>query len=274
VDFAAQARGAVENIQPSHRPMRKLSGPLHKETFYSRPRKHAVGIDKKGKPIEKEFVHHRVLLRSLKSARDFESIVDPRVRAAVEEKASQLGGGGDKFGSNWPVLVTRKGQSVPIKRVRIREVQAVKSIGKNERERFVVPGNNHHAEILAELDANGRVKRYRCEAVTLLEAMERKRQGVPVVTRLHGPGLEFRCTLSEGDLVEARGPNEETPHIWKVRTVRPSQQLELSPALDARLKKEIERDGKLWSPSVNPLFRSGARKVLITPLGEVIPAND
>jgi CRISPR-associated endonuclease Csn1 len=274
VGFGEQARRAVENIQPSHRPMRKLSGPLHEETFYSRPRKEAVGTDKKGKPIEKEFVHYRVPVTSLASERDYESIVDSLVRTAVEEKAAQLGGGGSRFEKNWPALVTRRGQSVPIKRVRIRKVQAVVAIGKNERERFVVPGKNHHAEILAELDANGRVKRYRCETVTLLEAMERKRQGVSVVTRDHGPGLEFRCTLSEGDLIEARGPNEATPHVWKVRTVRPSQQLELSPALDARLKKEIGNDGKLWSPSVNPLFRGGARKVLVTTLGEIISAND
>jgi hypothetical protein len=167
-------------------------------------------------------------------------------------------------------MLTRKGQVVPIRRVRIRKVQRVTLIGSNERERFVVPGSNHHAEIMAEVDAGGRVKRYLCEAVTMLEALERKRQGVSVVRRDHGPGLEFRCTLSEGDLVEAKGPNDEIPRIWKVRTVRPSQQLELSPALDERLKKE----GKLWCPSVNPLFRGGARKVLVTPLGDIIPAND
>jgi hypothetical protein len=30
----------------------------------------------------------------------------------------------------------------------------------------------------------------------------------------------------------------------------------------------------LWRQNVNPLFLGGARKVLITPLGEIIPAND
>jgi CRISPR-associated endonuclease Csn1 len=275
VDFAAQARSVVESIQPSHRPMRKLSGPLHEETFYSRPRRDVVGADKKGKPIEKEFVHYRVPVTSLGSAKDFESIVDSRVRAAVEEKAAQLGGGGNRFEkNNCPALVTKKGQSVPIKRVRIRKVQAVVSIGKNQRERFVIPGSNHHAEILAELDASGRVKRYHCETVTMLEAMERKRQGVSVVTRDHGPGYRFQCTLSEGDLLEARRFEDSPPRIWKVRAVRQSGQLDLSPALDARWKEDIKKDGKLWRQNVNPLFLGGARKVLITPLGEIIPAND
>jgi hypothetical protein len=182
-----------------------------------------------------------------------------------------LGGGGNKFDKNWPVLVTRKGQAIPIKRVRVRKVQSVVPIGKNERQRFVIPGSNHHAEVLRELDAGGQVKRYLCApAVTMLEAMERKRQGVPVVQRDHGPGYEFHCTLSEGDLLEARRPDDMVRRVWKVRAMRQSGQLELSPALDARLKKDI----KLWSPTVGPLFLGGARKVLITPLGEVIPAND
>jgi CRISPR-associated endonuclease Csn1 len=271
VDFAAQTRTAVESIQPSHRPVRKLSGPLHEETFYSQPRKYAVRTDKSGKPIEKEFVHYRVPVTSLSSAKDFESIVDSRIRAAVKDRATQLGGGGNKFDKNWPVLVTRKGQAIPIKRVRVRKVQSVVPIGKNERQRFVIPGSNHHAEVLRELDAGGQVKRYLCApAVTMLEAMERKRQGVPVVQRDHGPGYEFHCTLSEGDLLEARRPDDMVRRVWKVRAMRQSGQLELSPALDARLKKDI----KLWSPTVGPLFLGGARKVLITPLGEVIPAND
>ena len=104
--------------------------------------------------------------------------------------------------------------------------------------------------------------------------MERKRQGVSVVTRDHGPGYRFQCTLSEGDLLEARRFEDSPPRIWKVRAVRQSGQLDLSPALDARWKEDIKKDGKLWRQNVNPLFLGGARKVLITPLGEIIPAND
>jgi hypothetical protein len=43
---------------------------------------------------------------------------------------------------------------------------------------------------------------------------------------------------------------------------------------DARLKKEITAGGMLWSPTVNTLFSQGARKVQVTHLGEVVPAND
>jgi hypothetical protein len=212
----------------------------------------------------------------LTSAKDFAAIVDSRVRAAVEEKAAELGGGGNKFQNNWPQLKTKQGSAVPIRRVRIRQVKSVVSISEGPRRRFVVPGSNHHMVILGKRDVSGRVLAYDfLPPVTMFEALERKRQGLPIVQRDHGPGYEFRCTLSEGDLLEARRPQDPAPRVWKVRTVRESGQLDLTPSEDARLKKEIARDRLLWSPTVGPLFLSnGARKVLVTYLGELIPAND
>ncbi len=267
-DFAAEARTTVEKIQVSHRPLRKLSGPLHEETLYSAPRK-APGSQ------QKECVHYRVPVTSLSTPKHFQDIVDLAVRAAVTERASQLGGGGNKFQDNWPSLLTRDGAQVPIKRVRIQKVHSVRKIGEQNKQRFVIPGTNHHAVILEHYDIKGAVKSYSCgETVTLLEAAERNRQKVPVVKRTHGPGCGFCCTLSEGDLIKATRPGDTAPRIWKVRSTRQSGQLELTPSLDAREKKHIKTAGLIWQPNVNPLFRSGARKVLVNQLGEVIAAND
>jgi CRISPR-associated endonuclease Csn1 len=275
VNFAEAARSRIESIQVSHRPARKLSGPLHEETFYSRPRKYSIGVDAKGKPVEKEYVHFRVPVTKLASKAAAEDIVDVRVREAVIAKAEELGGGGNKFQNNWPVLHTRHGGSVPIKRVRIRKVQSVVPIGKEGRERFVISGSNHHAEIVAEMDAKGDIKRFVFSTVTMLEAFERKRQGVAIVNRVDEPGKrQFLCTLSEGDMVEAKRPGDSAGSLWKVRSVRQSGQLELTPARDARLKKDIAADKQLWSPAVGPLFLAGGRKVLVNHLGEVLPAND
>jgi CRISPR-associated endonuclease Csn1 len=274
IGFAGQAREKVEAIVPSHRPLRKLSGALHEETLYSPPRKTQVGTDKKGRPVEKQFVHYRVPVTSLKTAADFESIVDPVVREAVRKKAEALGAGGDRFLGNWPVLVTRDGREIPIRRVRRRKVQSVVPIGKGARERFVIPGANHHSVIFAEIGSSGEITRYLHETVTLLEAVERKRLGAPVVHKEIGPAYRFVCTLSEGDLIEARRPADPSARIWKVRSVRESGQFSLTPALDARPKNEIEKSGQVWSPAVNPLFCAGARKVIVSALGEVIAAND
>jgi CRISPR-associated endonuclease Csn1 len=275
VNFAEAARTTIEAIQVSHRPARKLSGPLHEETFYSRPRKYAVETDKQGKPVEKEYVHFRVPVTRLASKAAAEDIVDVRVREAVMAKAEELGGGGNKFQNNWPVLHTRHGGSVPIKRVRIRKVQSVVVIGKEGRERVVISGSNHHAEIVAEMDAKGGIRRYVFSTVTMLEALERKRQGVAVVQRDHGPGRQFLCTLSDGDMVEGIRAEDPLPRLWRVRTVDKNGRLFLTPALDARLKDDIKKSHDYWSPTVNSMFATGhARKVLVTHLGEVISAND
>jgi CRISPR-associated endonuclease Csn1 len=274
VGFAEATRSAVEGIKVSHRPVRKLSGPLHDETFYSPPRRWVEGGGK-GRPKEKEGVHYRVPLTKLESPKDFASIVDSQVRAAVEEKAAELGGGGNRFQNNWPHLKTRKGGSVPIRRVRIRKVERVKQIGDGSRKRFVIPGSNHHMEVLAQIDAKGKIRGYDFHTVSMLEAYERNRQKTAVVRRDHGPEYEFRCTLSEGDMVDAKRPGDPEPRIWKVRSVRESGQLDLTLAEDARKKADTEKAGLLWKPAVQPLFRDyAARKVLVTHLGEILPAND
>ena len=275
VDFAEAARMSIEAIQVSHRPARKLAGPLHKDTLYSRPRKYAVEIDKKGTPVEKEYVHLRVPVVKLGTRAAAEVIVDVRVREAVMAKAEELGGGGNKFQNNWPVLHTRHGGSVPIKRVRVREVKSVVPIGKQGRERFVSSGSNHHAAIVAEMDTKDSVKRYVFSTVTMLEAFERKRQGLPVVQREHGPGMHFLCTLSDGDMVEGKRPGDAVPRIWKVHTVDKNGRIFLSAAVDARKKDEIKKAHDHWEPTVNSMFGAGgARKVLVTHLGELISAND
>lgn len=268
VNLCDKVRAKIEPLQVSHRPVRHLSGALHKETFYGRPRKYAVNGAK-----AKEYVHYRVPVTAL-NTRQMEEIVDPTVRRYVIEKANELGGGGNKFVNNWPMLRTRTGREIAIKRVRIRKVQRVESVGQGVKVRFVESGANHHAEVLAELNPHGKPARYVGLAVTLLEASERKRQGLPVVKKDHGPAYQFVCTLSEGDLLQARKPGIESPVIWKIRSVRESEQLVLTQTDDARLEKDIEKEKGLWQPTVNSIFRAGARKVLVSHLGEVIPARD
>jgi hypothetical protein len=110
----------------------------------------------------------------------------------------------------------------------------------------------------------------------MLEALERKRQGVPVVERIDEPGKrQFLCTLSEGDMVEGRRPGDERLRLWKVRTVDKNGRVFLSAANDARKKDDIKKEHDHWEPTVNSLFNVGkARKVLVTHMGEVLSAND
>lgn len=264
--FGVEVRNVIANLNVSHRPLRRLSGSLHEETLYSREREGPGG---------RKVVHFRVPVTKLASPKDAQDIVDASVRAAVIAKIEELGGGGNKLQDNWPHLLTRKGKLIPIRRVRIRKSQSVVPLGSAANPRHVIPGSNHHMEIVADLDIHGQPNRYRGIAVSMLEAVERKRQGLPVVQRDHGPGRRFICSLSEGDMIQARREPHDQACIWKVRGVRANGTVILSPATDARKKDAIAADRKIWDTSVNTVFsRDPARKVLVTHLGEVQPAND
>lgn len=269
-EFKLDVQAAIDSMPVSHRPMRRLSGALHEETNYGRPRM----VD------GKEVVHYRVPVTSLKNEEDIRKIVDPKVRASVLQRYRHLGGGGDRFSgeANWPRLETRTGKSLPIRKVRIAKVQKVQPLATDDprRTRFVIPGSNHHMEVVAELNVNGEPARYGHHTVSMLCAMTCLRKKKPVVQRDHGPGCRFVCSLSEGDLIEAQRPADGARRIWRVRSVRARGSVVLSLASDARQKKDIEADRMLWDVGVNTLFSPGcsARKVLVSHLGEVLPAND
>ena len=145
-----------------------MSGPFHDETNYGRPRREG----------KKTYVHTRKPITSL-GEKDIASIVDSAIRRAVEEKFAAVGGDLSRCetANDWPTLITTKGQPLPIRRVRIRKVLDVSAIGQGNRERFVMPANNHHVEIFAKLDTHGKEARWESNVVSLLEAVERKRKG-------------------------------------------------------------------------------------------------
>ena len=76
-DFVDSIRPHFEQMLVSHRPEHRLTGALHDETNYGRPRKEGG----------KDVVHIRKPVEGL-SAADIDNIVDPAVREAVREKAA------------------------------------------------------------------------------------------------------------------------------------------------------------------------------------------
>jgi CRISPR-associated endonuclease Csn1 len=264
--FREQAKTSILAAPVSHRPKRKLRGALHEETLYTAPR------GENGKFT----VRYRKAVDTL-TANEIENISDKTIQKIVEQAWQGVGKDAKKLKDNWPKLRTKDGRQIPIKRVRCTKVQEVQTIAEDDprRRRYVIPGGNHHMEVIAVLDARtGKAKKWEHYTVSRLEAMERYKAGVKIVQRGHGPGKVLCFTLSEGDLVAARRSADEGEKIWYVRSVRASGQLDLSLAADARLKKEIAKDGGLWSPTIDGLRAGGGRKVRITHLGETIECHD
>ncbi len=260
-EFREQARNIILNTLVSRRPKRRLAGALHEDTNYSAPEKrNGKDITRCRKPVTK-----------LSSKNDIDNIVDPRIREIVRAAWEAAGEDSKKLQDNWPAIETR-GRRSPIKKVRCFEAKPVQAIAGDDpaRTRFVVPGTNHHMAVYSVTDAaTNKPKKWTYETVRLIDAAERCKQGVPVVNRTR-PGCQFCFSLSEGDLVVARRTIEEPERIWYVRTVRFRGSFELTPGTDARQKKDCE----IWDVQLNTLMRLGGRKVVVTPLGEVVEAHD
>lgn len=269
-DFVDTIRPHFEQMLISCRQEHRLSGALHAETNYGRPRKES------GKNI----VHIRKPLQGLSSA-DIENIVDPQVREAVREKASEFGGdlrkwSPDQEKEDWPRLQTKAGKSIPIRRVRIKKVLDVTTIAEDVRMRHVALSNNHHIAVFALLDGRDREKRWLSEIVSLYEAMDRKRKRQPIIQAQlpSRPEAIFKFSLMWGDILLLHKDCEHDqsickPSLWRVRSIWGQGTLVLIRIHDARPMNEIRatRDWLIRSP--NALRVLNPVKVVVDPLGRI-----
>jgi len=264
-NFVDSIRPHMEKLIVSHRPEHKMSGALHDETNYGRPRQ------VNGKSV----VHIRKPIAGL-SAKDIENIVDPCVRNAVQSKAESLNGDLSKCESSndWPVLPSNNGHAVPIKRVRIFKAMTPTAIGSGPRERHVSLANNHHAALFAKVDEHGREVRWDSISVSLYEAMERRRNGHPVIQRSYSElgDYQFKFSLMNGDIVEIS--KDGAPEFYRLRSIESDGRFFLVPIRDARLIKEMAATGDRWRRSADALRKLNCRKVSVDALGKVHAAND
>lgn len=274
VGFREQVAGKIAQTNVSYRPKKSVAGKLHEETLYGRPR----GGDK-GRPT----THVRVPVTKLTTEKHIGRIVDPVVRDRVLEKFNALGKKA-AFENNWPTLETRKGKTIEIRKVRIRQAESVTAIGSGERQRWVKTGGNHHMEIVEEKTAKGKTV-WRGTVVSSLEAAQRTGETADarqVVRRNHDGGV-FQFSLTENDTVELGAAAGLTAGFWLVRGMSDrsdgSQRIQLSRINDARPKtekgKQILKSGRDFLEITAEKLRTlGGRKVFINHLGEVLPARD
>jgi CRISPR-associated endonuclease Csn1 len=283
-DFFCSVQSQIEQVVVSHRPEHKLSGELHDETNYSRPYQEN----------KKTVVHVRKYVSSF-SSKDLPNIVDSAIRRAVEKKADELGSNLSicEINNDWPVLSTRDGGSIPIKKVRLKKVLNVKPIGNDIKRRYVAESCNHHIALYSQMDAHGKEKRWEGIIISLMEAYRRssaakrtetykKYHRVTSLVDRTPSGVEnsqFKFSLMGGDTVELhRACNHIAsvciPDIYRIRTIAANGQVSLVKITDARMKKDIKAAGDWWSPSVDTLRKLDCRKVVVDLLGRVHPAND
>ncbi|MFH0937843.1 MAG: type II CRISPR RNA-guided endonuclease Cas9 [Planctomycetota bacterium] len=262
--FCDDVKATIGNLVVSHRVNRKVSGALHEETLYSPPR------DEHGAKADKGvYVHVRKRIEAL-SKSELENIVDPCIKKIIMAK---LGGGDPKkvFAdtTNHPVLQTKDGRVIPIHKARIRKKQQTFALGQEPSRRHVVNESNHHIEIVEVKNKRGQLK-WEGTVVPMFEASRRLKLGQPVVKRDHGDDKRFVFALSGRDAIEVTVNGSVQRLI--VRSV--NQQMAFARMNDARMKKDILNAKEWITYCIEPLRKISCRKVVISPLGEVLPAND
>ena len=285
-DFVDSVRQEINRIVVSHRVSKKVSGALHEETIYSAPV--AAGgtcPDLIGSPPgatlkggATDVRHVRKPLASLTKT-EIEDIVDPGVRQRVLDKLEELGGDIKKFTKeeNLPFLLAKDGRRIPIKRVRLRKKTPTVTLGEGRRAREVTPGSNHHIEIFAELDEHGEEVEWDGQVVSMFEAHQRMKAGQPIVQKDQGPDHLFKFSLAQGEVVEC-DDKQQGRSLFVFRKVTQFTaggiQIGFAPLNDARKAREIQVSRAwLWA-TPNTVGERHARKVAVSPLGEVSEAHD
>jgi CRISPR-associated endonuclease Csn1 len=264
-DFVDTVREAIDRIVVSHRVSKKVSGALHEETLYS-----AKGDAEGERRVRK-------LLSQLTKS-EAGDIADEEVKRRVLEK---LADGDPKrvFSNpeNTPFFETEEGRRIPIKRVRIKKAVPTFALGDGKTARHVTSESNHHLEVFAELDENGNEVEWDGVVVPMAEAYRRKKLRLAVVQRDHGPQRRFRFSLGQGEVVECDDKQGDRS-LFVFRKVTQFSvggiQIGFAPLNDARKAREMQVSRAwLWT-TPNTLGERHARKVVVSPLGEVSEAHD
>ncbi|MFW6119046.1 MAG: type II CRISPR RNA-guided endonuclease Cas9 [Planctomycetota bacterium] len=257
--FLPEVSDAIHDVNVSHRPDRRVNGPLHEETFYAP----GPETDQDRRP---EYFHQRKPVDDLTPSK-VEDIVDPTIRDAVQQKLEEVGGTprqAFKDPENHPSWTAGDGREVPVHNVTIRVNVSAVPIGEGDARRWVKPGSNHHMEVIETEDG-----RWEGRLVSRLEAMERLRQGEPIVKR----GPDFVFSLAPGDMIELDQENGERG-LYVVRSVwqekNGSCRVRYVDASDARRLTDIGAPKLV----INSLGRLNCKKVTVTPFGQVRYAND
>lgn len=209
----------------SHKPEHKLSGSLHKAGIYGKTRDYTAA----GKPI----VHERIPISDKLTSSDINSIVDQNVRNAVRLMEQTIGGfkkwSTDKHG--YPLLKTKNGGAIPIKKIRIKSTNGGSIIGAKRAGDFNEPSRElinarrvdasekHHVALFVSRKEVGKEKKLRekwvSESVSLFEAHCRYSAGQSIIRKQlqKDPEANFLYSLRKGDTVKLTQGGQEGYYI-------------------------------------------------------------
>lgn len=233
-NFRSDVKEAINQILVHQRVRRRVRGKLHDETIYGavldKDRNHLQ--DKKGLKVYAV----RKPLESLSPAQ-IDKIADKTIRELVKQRIRDFGIDPDakkfeipKNCFNEPIFMPSKnGKGNPIKSVRIHDVAKNKILlrdfndVKKENKRphkhaYVDSGSNHHIIIYEINEFNKKqgkiISKQTGEVISLFEATERKKQGLPVIQKNLGESKNFLLSLITNEMVLLDKPEE---NFWATK---------------------------------------------------------
>ncbi|PSR06521.1 MAG: hypothetical protein BRD49_00055, partial [Bacteroidetes bacterium SW_10_40_5] len=230
--FYQQAYEAIHNIIISHRCRNRVTtkvkkkvkkngklytaqgtaarGGLHEETFYGK--RH---ID------EHPTYHVRVSLDSINNMAKVNRIVDRNIKQKIVNRLKEVGFdtqskekipngtffSQDKNANEKEPLIylpNKNGKNVPVKKVRLKANSSNIRQIREDVNKWVEPGNNHHIGIYKDAQGN-----YKEEPVTFWEAVQRKNNRKPVVNKEPEEGAQFVTSLEENEMFVIKLSDQE-----------------------------------------------------------------
>lgn len=237
--FHQDLAATIESIIVSHRPDHRLRGALHDETILSPPRPSPDGGP------ERSRIRRSLVSLSKSMVND---IVDDTTRRLVREKLLSLGMDDPKKAfqdpANCPHLPNRHGSPVPIRKARVYVKGQPKIVGRGPKQRQVLTNENHHLAVYSQQTQSG--PKWNGQAVSLLEAIQRRKSGAFVIRPNDDQGNPLALVLHKGDLVRIQ--TAETSKVFVVRGFsvdsRGAFDLTMAPHNAAGLKEDLKESGE------------------------------
>ncbi|MBN2166176.1 MAG: hypothetical protein JW717_07870 [Marinilabiliaceae bacterium] len=288
LNFANDVKKVADGIIISHKKNNKtltknkkgfsVRGQLHKENIYGNRKA----------PMQEEAFHRRTKITSLENNKHVEKVVDPTIKELIinhiknkcnvnTDSPKGYSIPKDAFWKNgqWQLfLPNKKGDPVPIKKIRIKETIGNAMQLKSSINQYVNPRNNHH--VLIYKDHNNNLKE---DVVSFWTVTERKLQGGKTY-QLPNDGKEIVSTLEINDMFILGLSNDEynanrhnrvflNQYLYRVQKLSASYYTfrhHLASTITNKNEEVYIQSFAAWQ-NVNPI------KVKISELGHLIPLN-